>query len=63
LVKEYHANLRGKMRGKRIHVGGDVQKVYKEMEKEMNVIASQEEPSQQQHASDVCLHSFILYVH
>ena len=28
-------------------------KVYKEMVKEMDIIASQEEPSQQQHASNV----------
>jgi hypothetical protein len=30
------------------------------MVKEMNAIASQEEPFQQQHASEVCNHSFIL---
>jgi hypothetical protein len=39
---------------------GMSKKVYKEMVKEMNIIASQEEPSQQQCASEVCNHSFIL---
>jgi len=31
-------------------------KVYKEMVKEIGIIASQEEQSQQQHASNVCDH-------
>jgi hypothetical protein len=39
---------------------GMSKKVYKEMVKEMNIIASQEEASQQQRASEVCNHSFIL---
>jgi len=31
-------------------------KVYKEMEKEMNIIALKEEPTQQKHALEVCNH-------
>jgi hypothetical protein len=38
---------------------GMSKKVYKEMVKEMNIIASQEEASQRR-ASEVCNHSFIL---
>ena len=39
---------------------GISKRVYKEMVKEMNIIASQEDASQQQRASEVCDHSFIL---
>ena len=35
---------------------GMSKKVYKEMVKEMNIFVSREEPSQQQHASEVCNH-------
>jgi hypothetical protein len=35
-------------------------RVYKEMVKEMNIIASHEDAFQQQRASKVCDHSFIL---
>ena len=35
---------------------GMSKKVYKEMEKEMNIIASREEGYQQQRASEVCNH-------
>jgi hypothetical protein len=38
---------------------GMSKRVYKEMVKEMNIIASQEDASQQQRASEVCDHSFI----
>jgi hypothetical protein len=37
-----------------------VPKVYKEMVKEMSIIASQDEPSQQQHASNTCIHQLFL---
>ena len=39
---------------------GMFKKVHKEMVKEMNIIASLDESSRQQHASEVCNHSFIL---
>jgi hypothetical protein len=39
---------------------GMSKRVYIEMVKEMNIIASQEDVSQQQRASKVCDHSFIL---
>jgi predicted ribosome-associated RNA-binding protein Tma20 len=39
---------------------GMSKKVYKEMLKEMKIISSQEDVSKQQHASEVCDHSFIL---
>jgi hypothetical protein len=39
---------------------GMSKKVYKEMVKEMNIISSQEDASQQQCSSEVCYHSFIL---
>ena len=35
---------------------GMYKKVYKDMVKEMDIIASQEDPSQQQRASNVCNH-------
>ena len=35
---------------------GMSKKVYKKMDKEMDIIALQEEPSQQQSASNVCNH-------
>ena len=35
---------------------GMSKKVYKEMVKEINIVASQEEPYQQQRASNVCNH-------
>ena len=39
---------------------GMSKKVYKEIVKEMNIISSREEPYQQEHASEVCNHWFIL---
>ena len=44
------------MWGPKIHASRDVEKVYKEMVKEMNIIALQEESSQQQRASEVSKH-------
>ena len=35
---------------------GMSKKVYREMVKEIDIIASQEEPSQQQRSSNVCYH-------
>jgi hypothetical protein len=42
---------------------GMSKKMYKEMVKEMNIIASREEAFQKQCASEICNHSFIFYVH
>ena len=39
---------------------GILKKVYKEMVKEIDIIASREDPSQQQHASNVCNHWIFL---
>jgi len=40
---------------------GMYKKVYKEKAKEMDIITSQEEPSQQQHFSNVCNHCLCTY--
>jgi hypothetical protein len=39
---------------------GMSKRVYKEIIKEMNIIASREDVSKQQRASEICDHSFIL---
>jgi hypothetical protein len=39
---------------------GILKRVYKDMVKEMNIVASQEDASQQERASEVCDHSIII---
>ena len=56
VFQENYENSKGKMGDLQSMLIGMSKKVYKEMLKEMNIIASRDEPSQQQHASEVCNH-------
>jgi hypothetical protein len=51
---------RDKQRKNKCMLVGMSKKLYKEMVKEMNIIALQEESSQQQLTSKVCNHPFII---